>query len=92
MLRNAGNQSLDLDGYVVDFDDGQQHTFSRLVLDGGETVTLHTGRGNNAGSERYAGFFYPVINDASDTVLVETPGGRIVDARQVSAETTTSSR
>ena len=89
VLRNTGDRPLDLDGYVVDFDDGQRHTFSRHVLDPGETVTLHTGRGDDAGGERYAGFFYPVINDAGDTVLVETPDGRIVEARQVSAETPT---
>jgi competence protein ComEC len=89
VLRNTGDRPLDLDGYVVDFDDGQRHTFSRHVLEPGGTVTLHTGRGDDAGGERYAGFFYPVINDAGDTVLVETPDGRIVDARQVSAETPT---
>ena len=89
MLRNAGGRPLDLDGYAVDFDDGQQYTFSRYVLNPGETVTLYTGRGDDAGAERYAGFFYPVINDAGDTVLVEDPSGRIVVARQASAGTTT---
>jgi competence protein ComEC len=89
VLRNAGGRPLDLDGYAVDFDDGQQYTFSRYVLNPGETVTLYTGRGDDAGAERYAGFFYPVINDAGDTVLVEDPSGRIVVARQASAGTTT---
>jgi competence protein ComEC len=89
VLRNAGGRPLDLDGYAVDFDDGQQYTFSRYVLNPGETVTLYTGRGDDAGAERYAGFFYPVINDAGDTVLVEDPSGRIVVARQTSAGTTT---
>jgi competence protein ComEC len=89
VLRNAGGRPLDLDGYAVDFDDGQQYTFSRYVLNPGETVTLYTGRGDDAGAERYAGFFYPIINDAGDTVLVEDPSGRIVVARQTSAGTTT---
>jgi competence protein ComEC len=89
VLRNAGGRPLDLDGYAVDFDDGQQYTFSRYVLNPGETVTLYTGRGDDAGAERYAGFFYPIINDAGDTVLVEDPSGRIVVARQASAGTTT---
>ena len=89
VLRNAGGRPLDLDGYAVDFDDGQQYTFSRYVLNPGETVTLYTGRGDDAGAERYAGFFYPVINDAGDTVLVEDPSGRIVVAHQASAGTTT---
>ncbi|WP_049902867.1 lamin tail domain-containing protein [Halococcus agarilyticus] len=89
VLRNVGGRPLDLDGYAVDFDDGQRYTFSRYVLEPGDTLTLHTGRGDDAGTERYAGFFSPVIDSSGDTVLVEDPNGRIVAARQASAGTTT---
>lgn len=82
-FRNTGGRPLDLRGYVVDFDDGQRYTFPRYTLAPGETVTLHTGRGDSAGSELYAGFFYPVINDNRETILVENTDGRIVLARRI---------
>lgn len=82
-LRNAGGHAIDLDDYVVDFDDGQRYTIPSYTLRPGETVTIHTGRGDNAQNDLYAGFFYPVINDNGDTVLIETPNGRIIVARRV---------
>ncbi|HET7324750.1 MAG TPA: lamin tail domain-containing protein [Halococcus sp.] len=83
-FRNTGEMPLNLDGYVVDFDGyGQQYTFPAYTLSPNETVTLHTGRGDSAGAELYAGFFYPVINDDGDTILVENPRGKIVLARRV---------
>ncbi len=84
-FRNTGGRPLDLGGYVVDFDDGQRYTFPRYVLAPGETVTLHTGRGDSAGSEFYAGFFFPVLNAQGDTLLVENPSGEIILARRVPA-------
>jgi len=89
VLRNVGNRLLDLGGYAVDFGNGQRYTFSGYVLGPGDTLTLHTGQGDDAGTERYAGFFSPVI-DSSDTVLVEDSTGRIVAARQAAGTTTTS--
>lgn len=83
VLRNAGGRPLDLKGYVVDFDDGQRYSLPGYALGPGEAVTIHTGRGDSAGSELYAGFFYPVINDNRETVLVENPQGRIVLVGQV---------
>ena len=91
-FHNTGGRSLDLKGYVVDFDDGQRYTFPRYVLAAGETLTLHTGRGDGAGAELYAGFFYPVINDNRETVLVENPDGNIVLVVRVPSPQNASSR
>lgn len=82
VLENAGGEPLDLAGYVADFGGfGQRYEFPDYSLGPGETVTLHTGRGDSAGTTLYADFLYPVIDDGGDRVVVETPGGEIADAR-----------
>ena len=83
VLRNTGQRRLDLDGYVVDFDDGQRYALPPYTLGPKTNVTIHTGRGDDSRGDLYAGFFYAVINDGGDTVLVENPNGRIVAAERV---------
>ncbi|EMA35673.1 lamin tail domain-containing protein, partial [Halococcus hamelinensis] len=83
LLRNAGQRRVNLDGYAVDFDDGQRYALPPYSLGAGANVTVHTGRGDDTRGDLYAGFLYPVINDGGDTVLVEAPNGRIVAAERV---------
>lgn len=83
VLRNTGQRRIDLDGYVVDFDDGQRYALPPYTLGPKTNVTIHTGRGDDTRGDLYAGFFYSVINDGGDTVLVENPNGRIVAAERV---------
>lgn len=82
VLENAGGEPLDLAGYVADFGGfGQRYEFPDYSLGPGETVTLHTGWGDSAGTTFYADFLYPVIDDGGDRVVIETPDGEIADAR-----------
>jgi competence protein ComEC len=82
VLENAGGEPLDLAGYVADFGGfGQRYEFPDYSLGPGETVTLHTGWGDSAGTTLYADFLYPVIDDGGDRVVIETPDGEIADAR-----------
>lgn len=73
---NDGDAPLDLSGWTVENDDGWSYTFSDgPVLDPGERVTLHSGEGTDAETERYWGAMEPVWDDTGDTVTVTTPSG-----------------
>ena len=85
VLENAGSESLDLDGYVIDFGGiGQEYAFSSYELDPGESVRVYTGTGDSRNSVLYADFFYPVLDNDGDRVIVEAPDGEVVAGRSYS--------
>ena len=85
VLENAGSESLDLDGYVIDFGGiGQEYAFSPYELDPGESVRVYTGTGDSRNSVLYADFFYPVLDNDGDRVIVEAPNGEVVAGRSYS--------
>jgi hypothetical protein len=79
VLGNEGEGSLDITGYVLDFDDGQRYEFpDDTVLEPGATLTVRTGVGEDTDDERYAGFRAPVLNNEGDTVRVRNAAGDVV--------------
>lgn len=82
VLRNTGDRPIGLANYVIDFNGpGQEYAFPPYALGPGETVRVYTGRGDSRGSVIYAGFFYPVLDNDGDRVVVENPEGTVVAGR-----------
>lgn len=67
-----------MDGWTVSDAAGHTHTFESLSLAPGETVTLHTGSGNDTASARYLGAGGPIWNNGGDTVIVRNASDKIV--------------
>lgn len=84
-MRNTGSRPIGLANYLVDFDGpGQRYTLPPYALGPGETVRIYTGRGDSQGSVLYAEFFYPVLDNDGDRVIVENPRGTVVAGRRYS--------
>ncbi|MDV7348732.1 lamin tail domain-containing protein [Halorubrum distributum] len=75
---NQGDETVDLDGYVVDDEVDNSYTFSGVSADPGATITLYTGSGNDTDDTVYWGRGSPVWNNGGDTVFVTDPDGNTV--------------
>lgn len=67
-FQNTCSTTLNLDGWTVKDAGTNTYTFNKLLLEPGSTVTLHTGRGTNDGSNRYWGRGTTVWNNDGDTL------------------------
>jgi hypothetical protein len=84
-LRNAGDRSLDLSGYLLDVEHGNpavdQHRAlpGGTVIDAGGTLTVATGRISPGPADVWFDFRAPVLNDTvPDEVALLTPAGHPV--------------
>jgi competence protein ComEC len=76
VLSNTGSESLDLSGWTVRDEAGQEYTFpDGFTLDPGARVTLHTGSGADTATDLYWGSGTPIWNNAGDTVIITNPQG-----------------
>ncbi|MFY4815570.1 DUF4350 domain-containing protein [Haloarcula sp. AONF1] len=75
---NQGDETVDLDGYVVDDEVDNSYTFDAVTVDPGATITLYTGSGTDSDSEVYWGRGGGVWNNGGDTVFVDDPDGNTV--------------
>jgi hypothetical protein len=79
VFRNRGNETLALSGWTVA--DEVDHTYQfpdGATLPAGETVTLHTGSGEDSTTDRYWNRGSPVWNNDGDTVIVRDASGQVV--------------
>jgi len=79
VFRNRGNETLDLSGWTVA--DAVDHTYQfpdGATLPAGDTVTLHTGSGEDTTADRYWDRGSPVWNNDGDTVVVRDASGQVV--------------
>jgi competence protein ComEC len=82
VLKNTGDQPLDLSGWRVKDDDGHVYEFrDGFTLDVGETVTLHTGTGTQTDDHRFWWADEPVWDNGGDTISVYDDGGQKVYER-----------
>ncbi|UPM45287.1 lamin tail domain-containing protein [Halocatena salina] len=78
-FEHMGDQPLDLSGWTVADDAGATYTFpDGTMLDPGDELTLHTGRGSDSATDLYWGSTQPVWNNAGDTVIVRDTTGTTV--------------
>ncbi|WP_206662558.1 DUF4350 domain-containing protein [Halorubrum sp. BOL3-1] len=75
---NQGDETVDLDGYVVDDEVDNSYTFSGVSVDPGATITLYTGTGDDTDDTVYWGRGNGVWNNGGDTVSVTDPDGNLV--------------
>ncbi|WP_203229808.1 DUF4350 domain-containing protein [Halorubrum distributum] len=75
---NQGDETVGLDGYVVDDNVDNSYTFSGVSVDPGATITLYTGTGNDTDDTVYWGRGTPVWNNGGDIVFVTDPDGNTV--------------
>jgi micrococcal nuclease len=87
VLKNSGNDGLDLSGWTVSDEGG--HTYrvpSGVRLASGEMVTLYTGSGSNSASELYWGSGSAVWNNGGDAILVSNADGTVSCGRSIRPE------
>ena len=71
VFTNTGSRSLDVSGWTVS--DASSHTYtipSDTTIGAGETLTLHTGEGTDAGNDLYWGSGSAIWNNGGDTITV----------------------
>ena len=79
VLRNDGEDSLDLSGWTVADEADHAYSFpAGTTLDPGESLTLYTGEGRDGDGRYYWGSGSPVWNNGGDTVFVRTDEGELV--------------
>ena len=82
-IQNTGDQSVDLGGIVIDYDDGQDRTLPSYVLEAGETIRIGTGEQTSvemAISTEYEG--HVLLNSEPDTVTLYTQDGATIDQEE----------
>ncbi|EMA49282.1 competence-like protein [Halococcus morrhuae DSM 1307] len=71
VLENTGSTSLDVSGWTVKDGSSREYTISSgTVIEAGETLTLHTGEGTDAGNDLYWGSGSAIWNNGGDTITV----------------------
>lgn len=79
VFENDGEAPIDLSGWTVENDAGRTYRFPEGTdLDPGESVTLHSGVGEDDGDDCYWGAAEPVWDDQRDAVVVRTADGERV--------------
>ncbi len=80
---NAGDETIDLAGWTVSDEADHTYTFPEgTVIGPDETITLHTGSGEDGDGDLYWGEGAPVWNNAGDTVIVRNASGDVVIERE----------
>jgi competence protein ComEC len=76
---NTGDAPVDLTGCTLS-DAGSTHvyTFPSFTLAAGSTVTVHTGSGQNTGTDLFWGLGSSVWNNDGDTVTLKRPSGTVI--------------
>lgn len=78
-LRNSGTDPRSISGWTVRDVTGYTYTFGTFTLQGGASVTVHTGGGTNTSSHRYWGRSWYVWNNTGDTASLYTSSGTLKD-------------
>lgn len=80
VLKNIGSEPVDLSGWKVADEDGNQYTFSHVILQPGSVLRLHSGSGVNNSTDVYWGSKVPVWNNSGDTAYLYDKNGNLVDS------------
>ena len=76
VFENTGSTSLDISGWTVKDGSSREYTMpSGTTISAGETLTLHTGEGDDSASDLYWGSGSAVWNNDGDTITVTTEQG-----------------
>ena len=79
---NAGDETLDLSGWTVSDEADHEYAFpDGTTIGPDETLTLHTGSGEDGDGDLYWGEGSPLWNNGGDTVIVRNGSGSVVIER-----------
>ena len=79
IFENTGEEPMELGGSTVSDREGNSYTFpDGLVLEPGQTVTLHSGSGSDTNEHLYWGADARIWDEESDEVRVYDPDNRLV--------------
>lgn len=79
VLKNTGDEPLDLSGWTVTDEAAHHYTFPEgTTLDPGATLTLHTGGGEDTETDYYWNSSGAIWNNNGDTVTIRTTSGEAV--------------
>lgn len=80
VIKNEGNESVDMTGWTLSDEANHVFTFPSFVLNAGATVTVYTGSGNNTQDKLYWGSSSPIWNNDHDTAYLKDGDGNLVDS------------
>jgi hypothetical protein len=75
-VSNNGQENLSLDGWTLS--DAQNHTYAFQDFNLSAAARVHTGQGNDTGSDLYWGRKRPVWNNEGDFATLKDETGRII--------------
>ncbi|MFB7333073.1 lamin tail domain-containing protein [Streptomyces adustus] len=78
-LTNSTRRVVNLDGWTLRDDSGRVYTFHHYLLDGRDTVRVHTGRGLGTRTDLYQGRRDHVWDNYRGTITLRDDRGRFVD-------------
>jgi micrococcal nuclease len=85
VLKNTGSSAIDVSGWTMSDEAGHTFEFPQgFVLDGGDTVTIRTGKGTNTDGTIYWGSNSAIWNNGGDTIVVRDGDGNVVLVREYS--------
>ena len=80
VIKNEGNESVDMTGWTLSDEGNHVYTFPSFVLNAGATVTIYTGSGMDAQDKLYWGSSSPIWNNDHDTAYLKDNEGKLVDS------------
>ncbi|AEK72220.1 nuclease (SNase domain protein) [Thermococcus sp. 4557] len=79
VLKNKGSKAVDLKGWVIMDEANHKYYFPSVILQPGQEIVLHTGRGSNTSHDLYWGSKRAIWNNDHDTAYLYDAQGRLVD-------------
>ncbi len=79
VIENAGTATVNLKDWTLKDESGKTYPFPDVVLTPGQQITVHTGSGNNNGTDLFWGSGRPIWNNDHDTAYLFNSNGELVD-------------
>ena len=80
VIKNEGNESVDMTGWTISDEANHVYTFPSFVLNAGAAVTIYTGSGVDTKDKLYWGSSSPIWNNDHDTAYLKDNEGKLVDS------------
>jgi len=80
VIKNVGDVSVDLKGWVLKDEAEHTFTFPSIILEPGETVIVYSGSGVNSNKELYWGSSRAIWNNNGDTAFLYDTDGNLIDS------------
>jgi len=79
VIRNTGSGAVSLRSWTLKDKANHRYTFGTFKLGAGNSVTIHTGKGNDDRNDLYWGSGWYIWNNDADKAFLRNAGGNTVD-------------